>query len=344
MGGEYMPNELTADEIIALADKNIIGFYDRRIEAIKKANIDEVLKRKNPYLYKALGFTTAEEIVRELLTAYSISSYEGIFGDGFFEPLAEELCGGIKSVSKGTDIEVDVDGIRTVYAIKSGTNVFNSSSKSAQITAFNEARKRLQKNKTKSFDPVVGYGYGNKNSNGGNSNFREVSGQALWKELSGNDDCYLEIAKFSDEVVAQKKAEFNAEFENLIQKSIQEFNNMFCIDGQIDWEKWIKYNSAIKCKKLNITTTKKTICQDEDLELDISVELENEQQYCINTDDNELSIDFESKNITIENNKISICNGITEKEVIKIIFLYRHKSKTIKITIKPKKVKVVKKK
>lgn len=333
-----MTNKLSSDKIIELAEEKIAIFYDRRIEAIKSLDISSVLKRKNPYLYKALGFTKSEEIVRELLSAYSISSYEGIFGDAFFEPLAEEICGG--EVADATDVDIikRLDNMYRAYAIKSGTNVFNASSRANQKKSFQMLRGRVQKRNI-AFDAVVGYGYGNKTSNGGNSNFREISGQALWKELSGNDDCYLEISKFSFEVVKQKKKEFNDEFESLVKKSIVEFDNLFCNNDEIDWEKWIKYNSAIKCKKLDITTVKKTISEGEDIVLDISVELENENKYNINTDNDELFIDFESENIRIEDNKISICNTITERETIKIIFLYRHKPKTLNITIKPKVIK-----
>lgn len=324
------------EEIVKTAEEKIGEFYTRRIESIKSIDINSVLMRKNPYLYKALGFTTPEEIVRELLMAHSISSYEGIFGDAFFEPLAEELSGGEISDADGVDIVKRIDNIYRAYAIKSGNSVFNASSKKNQNDAFQKLRGRVQK-RDLAFDAVVGYGYGNKESTGGSSNFREISGQAFWKEISGYDDCYLDISKFSYEIVREKKAEFDKEFEDLIQRSIVSFNEMFCDDGIINWEKWIKYNSSIKCNKLDIKPNKRTITEGQKIELEIDVELMDDKTYTITTEDDELNIKTSSENIKIENNTISICNKISEEEKIKIQFLYRHKCKTINIKIKPKK-------
>jgi len=43
--------------------------------------LSKVLKRKNPYLFKAKHILTADEIVRGIVDAHISSSEEGIFGD-----------------------------------------------------------------------------------------------------------------------------------------------------------------------------------------------------------------------------------------------------------------------
>lgn len=62
-------------------------FYRRRMEKINGLKLKDTLKRKNPYLYRAIGTEKASEIVEGLLSAYMSSSDEGIFGDAFLNHL-----------------------------------------------------------------------------------------------------------------------------------------------------------------------------------------------------------------------------------------------------------------
>ena len=45
-------------------------FYRRRIDKIQTLKLKDALKRKNPYLYRAIGVQKASQIVEELLSAY----------------------------------------------------------------------------------------------------------------------------------------------------------------------------------------------------------------------------------------------------------------------------------
>ncbi|MBI5701177.1 hypothetical protein HZC34_04950 [Candidatus Saganbacteria bacterium] len=82
-------------------------FYNRRMNRLNTLKLKHVLRRKNPYLYKALGNQNATEIIEEILSAYLSSSDEGIFGDAFFEPIAKAVSGGIVSPSEGVDIAIE---------------------------------------------------------------------------------------------------------------------------------------------------------------------------------------------------------------------------------------------
>ena len=53
-------------------------FYTTLIEKIDKLNIQKVMKRKNPYLYRAKAMQSASEIVDSVLTAFVSSSEETI--------------------------------------------------------------------------------------------------------------------------------------------------------------------------------------------------------------------------------------------------------------------------
>ncbi len=51
---------ITQEKIAVYVEKNIPGFHRNRIEKLKKLKLKEVLKRKNPYLFKVKHITTAE--------------------------------------------------------------------------------------------------------------------------------------------------------------------------------------------------------------------------------------------------------------------------------------------
>lgn len=74
--------------------KSLDEFYASLIEKIDKLNIRNVMKRKNPYLYRAKAMRSAAEIVEVVLSAFVSSSEETIFGNCFFEPLAIAVSGG----------------------------------------------------------------------------------------------------------------------------------------------------------------------------------------------------------------------------------------------------------
>ena len=96
------------------------GFYQRRNDKINTLKLKDALKRKNPYLYRAIGVQKASEIVEGLLSAYMSSSDEGIFGDAFFGPLAKFVSGGVVSPSEGVDIAKETATTYMAIAVKSG--------------------------------------------------------------------------------------------------------------------------------------------------------------------------------------------------------------------------------
>lgn len=107
-------------------------FYASLTKTLDKIDVDKILKRKNPYLYRAKGIHNASQIVSGILSAYISSSEETVFGNSFFEPLAVIVSGGQKAVTEGVDITVDKDNVIYSIAVKSGTSVFNADSRKRQ--------------------------------------------------------------------------------------------------------------------------------------------------------------------------------------------------------------------
>src|SRR3990167_4720624 len=114
---------LNLDDVAKYVEDNIGVFHQKRIDSLSKLKLKNVLKRKNPYLFKAKDVQTAEQIVRGILAAHISSNEETLFGD-WLEGLAifinGKTYGGWKSGIAGVDLEFDKDGRRHVVAIKSG--------------------------------------------------------------------------------------------------------------------------------------------------------------------------------------------------------------------------------
>ena len=71
-------------ELEALIAKCLQDFYIQRLQILKDLKLRYFLRRKNPYLFKAVGIQNAHEIILRVLTDYLSSSDETIFGEAFF--------------------------------------------------------------------------------------------------------------------------------------------------------------------------------------------------------------------------------------------------------------------
>lgn len=70
---------LTNQDILDYVKESIIQpFYQSRVSRLDELALHEVLKRKNPYLFKAKNITTAQDFVVELLHAHLSSQEETI--------------------------------------------------------------------------------------------------------------------------------------------------------------------------------------------------------------------------------------------------------------------------
>lgn len=236
---------MTTSELELLVGKLLDDFYVRRINKLSGLKLKNTLKKKNPYLFRAVGIQTASEIVEQLLVAYMSSSDEGIFGDAFFEPLAKAVSGGTVSPSEGVDIAVETKTVYTAIAVKSGPSVFNAQSKRRQNQDFQALGSRLLKLQ-KRFEALVGYCYGNKSSKPGERwVFRELAGQEFWEKITGDAEFYLKIVAAMKERPKHHKDQFQEEWGNAINRFTGEFITDYCHrDGSINWPALVKFNSG----------------------------------------------------------------------------------------------------
>ncbi len=236
-------NESEIIESIAAALDN---FYTSLIKKVDGLTIKDVIKSKNPYLFRAKSMNDAAQIVDAILSAFISSSEETIFGNVFFEPIAIAAAQGHKALAEGVDIMVERDNTIYAIAVKSGPRVFNADSRKKQEQNFMAASKLAQQAK-KRFVPIVGYGYGKKKSSGrGLPKFYiELAGKDFWSELTGDDEFYINLMRFMDKLPEKYIEDFNASYQKASNRLIREFTQMFCFeDGSIDWEKLVRFNSG----------------------------------------------------------------------------------------------------
>lgn len=240
---------INLEDVKAFVAENIGTFHARRAENLKKLKLEQVLKRKNPYLFKAKNITSAQDLVTLLLDAHLSSQEETIFGE-FLEQLAIFVCGlaldGRKSSAEGIDLEFDRDGIHYLVAVKSGPNWGNSSQVKRMVDNFKQAQKILRTSNAKIHVRAVNgccYGQDNQPDKG---DYLKLCGQDFWEFISGNERLYLDIIEPLGFQARQKNEEFAEEYNRIRNVFTNQFFHMFCPDGLIDWEKLVRFNSQSK--------------------------------------------------------------------------------------------------
>ncbi|MBN4072251.1 cytosolic protein [Flavobacteriales bacterium AH-315-E23] len=240
--------KLNLKDVSQYVEDNIGTFHQKRISSLDTLSLSKVLRRKNPYLFKAKYVLTSEQIVRGLVDAHISSNEETIFGD-WLEGLAISINGkvyrGKKSGIVGIDLEFDNNSRRYIVNIKSGPNWGNSSQIAKMASDFKTAKRTLRtSNSGLNIVAVNGCCYGRDN-NPDKGDYFKYCGQTFWEFISGDTDLYTEIIEPLGHKAKQKNDEFLKSYSQMINKFTREFGNDFCNSkGAIDWEKLVKFNSS----------------------------------------------------------------------------------------------------
>lgn len=244
-------NPILIKKVTEYVEINIGTFHKKRIEKLDSLRLKDVIKRKNPYLFKAKNVKIANEIVEGIVEAYISSSEEGIFGD-WLENLAiyvnEEVYNGRKSGIPGVDLEFDFQGIRNIVSIKSGPDWGNDSQVKKMIDNFNSARRVLKTSgSTIVVKAVNGCCYGKTNHRFEykmTGDYYKLCGQSFWKYISGESELYKDLIIPLGFEAKERNEEFEDSYSKMINKFVKDFSNEFCLNsGEIDWEKLVEFNS-----------------------------------------------------------------------------------------------------
>ncbi len=239
---------ITQHEIVEYVEFNIPRFHQNRLEKLETLKLESVLKRKNPYLFKAKNITTAGDLIKNILDAFLSSSEEGLFG-GFLEDLAIFVCnqvfGGRKSSAEGIDLEFERDQTKYIVSIKSGPNWGNSSQIGKMRDNFSKAKRILGGNVYyTNIVAVNGCCYG-RESRPNKGDYLKLCGQQFWSFISGNESLYTEIIEPLGHKAKEKNDQFLNEYSKVVNKFTMEFMQAFCdSEGQILWKKIVQFNSS----------------------------------------------------------------------------------------------------
>ena len=242
--------KLAPEDVLKYVEENIGTFHEKRIQSLDELKLSKVLRRKNPYLFKAKYVLTADQIVRGITDAHISSNEETIFGD-WLEGLAifinNKVYGGYKSGITGIDLEFDNDNRRYIVAIKSGPNWGNSSQINKMIADFSTAKKALRtSNSNLNVVAVNGCCYG-RNNKPDKGDYFKYCGQQFWEFISGESALFTEIIEPLGHKAKEKNDDFVKAYSNILNIFTKEFADTYCKEnGEIDWEKLVCFNSAKK--------------------------------------------------------------------------------------------------
>lgn len=243
--------DLDLEKVCTFVNENIVDFHEMRLASLENLTLDKLLRRKNPYLFKAKHITRAGQLMESLLSAHVSSSEEKHFGD-FLERLAVfvagETCGGHKSTAQGVDLEFIDGDVHYVVSIKSGPSWGNSSQVAKLVEDMKAAMTRVRQSRAASkVQPVLGICYGKTRTN---FNYRfpgfwKVVGQNFWYLISENKNLYTDIIEPIGYRAKQHNAAFDAKLDKIVNRFTKTFIDRFCTaSGAIDWERLVAYNSG----------------------------------------------------------------------------------------------------
>ncbi len=244
-------NKLDLEEVKVYVEENISDFHKKRVEKLGQLKLKTILKRKNPYLFKAKNILTAQELIQAIVDAYISSSEEGVFGN-WLEGLAifvnGKVYGGRKSGVSGIDLEFDKDDTRYIVSIKSGPDWGNDSQVKKMVDNFNTARKVLRTSGSQiKVIAINGCCYGKttaKNNYKAKGDYYKYCGQVFWNFISGNEEFYKQIVEPIGYLAKEKNDEFIKAYAKKINVFTKELANDFFKDnGEIDWNKLLEFNS-----------------------------------------------------------------------------------------------------
>lgn len=225
-------------------------YHDKKLARLHALRLEDIVKRKNPYLFRAKGTSSAHEYVSSVLDAALSSGEETSFGnflEGVAIFVAKEVHQGRKSGIIGIDLEFEIENDKYLVTIKSGPNWGNAAQIKALKGAFETAKRTLATSGGSRNTTVIcveGCCYGVDDVPNKGSHLK-LCGQRFWELVSGgNEQIYRDLivplgheAKLRNDAIAslcaQKLNVFTAAFVDT-----------FCDNGAINWDRLVQFNSG----------------------------------------------------------------------------------------------------
>lgn len=253
---------LDYDLLQDFVNREVIGsFYDKRIRSLEALTLTKgrgaLMRRKNPYLFRAKDIRTAGEFVQYALDAFLSSQEEGIFGI-LLENLAIHICGqvfgGIKAPTRtypSVDLLFERESVYYIVGIKSGIAWGNSDQINAMARNFKLIKTRLRsEGETRPIQAVNGCMYGadanpfKENREDSELSYYKYCGDRFWELISGDKDLYVHLIEPLGKEARRRSPELADLYVKRVNEMTAELVTEFLTDGQIDWEKLIRFVSS----------------------------------------------------------------------------------------------------
>lgn len=235
-----------------LAEHVITPFYNKRLADLQSLSLQSVLKRKNPYLFKAKNVELAGDLIKGIVDAFLSSQEETIFGnllEGFAIFVSSRLDGGFKSARKSLDLEFRRDDTYFIVGIKSGPNWGNSDQVNRMKDNFKLARISLRAaGVEEEILAVNGCIYGKdrnplKRDADPDKTYFKYCGQEFWEFVSGDSNLYREIIVPIDKEAKERDENFKRAYTAKVNEMTEDFMKNFMRAHQIDWIKLVDFVS-----------------------------------------------------------------------------------------------------
>ena len=239
---------VTDAQIREYVEVNIGDFHLKRAEKLSDLRLNILLRRKNPYLFRAKAIETAQDLIQPMLDAHLSSQEESLFGS-FLEGFAKHVCqlarGGRVSGIEGVDLEFDVDSTRYIISLKSGPNWGNSSQIRQMRSDFRRAVQILrQGNRDLQVQAVNGCCYGRTSRQFDRGDYWKLSGQGFWELITENPEFYTRIIEPLAYRAKERNQEFAKSYAMVVNRLVSEFLAEFArTDFSIDWHSLVEFNS-----------------------------------------------------------------------------------------------------
>jgi len=233
-------------------EKRISEFHDKREELLQGLDLREMLKHKNPYLFKAKNILTAQDLIKGFLDGYLQTQEGGVFGD-VMQDIATFVCG---QVFCGERIDKDINpelknfdlGFQNgkkyyLVEIKSGWNWANSTQIRGMKDKTLSASENLKIHKDCEVVIVNGCCFGKRKSSTMPGGYLKICGQEFWEFISGDARLYIDIIEPIGHQAKERSISYQKLYAQVVNKFTLAFSLEFCDDGIINWERLTRFIS-----------------------------------------------------------------------------------------------------
>lgn len=110
---------------------------------------------------------------------------------------------------------------------------------------FKSAKHRLRTGNTQiNVQAINGCCYGKTATPADKGDYSKLCGQDFWEFISGNDRLFVDIIEPFGYQAKIRNEELAIEYARVLNLFTQQFMNDFCIDGRIEWERLVHFNSG----------------------------------------------------------------------------------------------------